>query len=312
MPHAPKDIPASIRQRLRNRVAGTGRTFGELLQHFAIERFLYRLSCTRHSDRFILKGALMLTVWQDTPSRTTMDIDLLGRADNDIATIAAMVRDACLQEVEPDGMTFDADSIEGETINEEAEYPGVRIKLRGNLGTARVAIRLDVGFGDPVVPGPQLVEFPTLLDLPAPRLRGYSRESAIAEKFEAMVRRGTVNSRLKDFFDVWTLSRQLDFDGTTLGTAITRTFADRGTDIPLEPIALTRAFAEDPAKTAQWRGFLRKARLQSTSETFPEVVEAIAVFLGPIASRLAVGEPFEGTWNAPGPWLAETAETNEV
>ena len=302
MPHTPKDIPASVRQRLLNQVPGTGRSFNELLQHFAIERFLYRLSCSQHSDRFVLKGALMLTVWQETPSRSTMDIDLLGRADNDIATIAAMFRDTCIQEVEPDGMDYDADSIEGTAINEEAEYPGVRIKLRAHLGTARVALRLDVGFGDPVFPAPEVMEYPTILDLPAPRLRVYSRESAIAEKFEAMVRRGTVNSRLKDFFDVWTLSRQFDFEGAGLAAAIRRTFASRGTTVPSQPVALTRAFAEDPAKTAQWRGFLRKARLQSIPETFPEVVEDLARFLSPVADHIATERPFEGVWKAPGPW----------
>ena len=226
-----------------------------------MERFLYRLSKSRYADNFVLKGALMLTVWEAPLTRPTMDIDLLGRIDNRIETIVRVTREICRQEVEPDGIDFDIATIEAERIAEDADYEGIRVRFRGSLDTARIVMQLDIGFGDIVIPSPEPTNYPTLLDLPAPQLRGYSRESTIAEKFEAMVKLGILNSRMKDFFDIWLMSRQFDFKGPILSEAISKTFSTRGTNIQSEPIALTNSFAEDAAKAAQWRGFLRKNRL---------------------------------------------------
>ncbi|MBN2192820.1 MAG: nucleotidyl transferase AbiEii/AbiGii toxin family protein, partial [Polyangiaceae bacterium] len=175
----------------------------------------------------------------------------------------------------------------------------------GYLDTARVSMQIDVGFGDRVVPGPVLVDYPTILDLPAPRIRGYTRESVIAEKFHAMVRRGLANSRLRDFFDVWTLARQFDFDGGVLAAAVRETFARRGLPATFRSVALTEEFAADRAKVAQWRGFLRKSRLQRAPAELAEVVAAIAAFLEPVAEALHAGRVFEGRWRAPGPWSHE-------
>ena len=299
-PH--RDIAASVRQRLLNHARETGRPFNELLQYFAMERFLYRLSKSPYVDNFVLKGALMLTVWEAPLSRPTMDIDLLGLIDNSIEDIVAVTKNICTQEVEPDGITFDPSGIEGERITEDADYGGVRVRFRGSLGTAHITMQLDIGFGDMVIPAVDSLEYPTILDLPAPKLRGYSKESTIAEKFEAMVKLGILNSRMKDFFDIWLMSRQFDFEGQRLAAAIEKTFSTRGTDIQSEPIALTNSFAEDPAKIAQWRGFIRKIRLTNVPPDFGEVIEAISIFLRPIAERLAAEKPFEATWRAPGPW----------
>jgi len=193
-------------------------------------------------------------------------------------------------------------SIEAERIAEDADYKGIRVRFRGSLGTAQIVMQLDIGFGDILVPSPEPTNYPTILDLPAPQLLGYTKESTIAEKFETMVKLGILNSRMKDFFDIWLMLRQFDFDGATLSAAIIKTFSTRGTSIQPEPITLTSTFAKDTDKAVQWRGFIRKNRLTDVPQNFPEVITAIASFLGPIAKTLAGGHSFRGTWKAPGPW----------
>jgi hypothetical protein len=299
---SPKNTAASVRQRLLDKARETGRPFNEVLQYFAMERFLYRLSKSPYADSFVLKGALMLTVWEAPFTRPTLDIDLLGRIYNRIETIVGVTREICRQEVEPDGLAFDIATIEAKRIAEDADYEGIRVRFRGSLGTARIVMQLDIGFGDVVIPAPESANYPTLLDLPAPQLYGYSKESTIAEKFEAMVKLGVLNSRMKDFFDIWLMSRQFDFDGATLAEAILKTFSTRGTKIPAEPLALTGAFAEDTTKAAQWHGFLRKNRLSEASKDLPEVIISISVFLKPILERLTAGRVFKLIWKAPGPW----------
>jgi predicted nucleotidyltransferase component of viral defense system len=293
---------ASVHRLLLNRARETNRTFNELLQHFAMERFLYRLSKSSYSDRFVLKGALMLSVWNAPRSRPTMDIDLLGRTSNDVEAVTAAMRDVCIQNVEPDGMAFDLSTVRGERITEDADYEGVRVRIQGNLGTALVVVRVDVGFGDVVIPPAEVAEWQPILDFPAPRLLGYSRESTIAEKLEAMVRFGALNSRMKDFFDIWLLCRHFDFDGQLLGEAVEATFSKRGGEIPPVPVAFTPSFAEDPDKIAQWRAFLRRNQLTETPAELPDLIDSIATFLAPITKALAAGKSFQGAWHAPGPW----------
>jgi hypothetical protein len=299
---APANLPASVHQLLLNKARQTHRPFNELIQYYAMERFLYRLSASRYAARFILKGALMFTAWKLEFYRTTMDIDLLGKTANQVESIVAIVREVCAQAVAPDGLVFNPASVKGARITEDANYPGVRIRFQANLGAARVTLQLDIGFGDVVVPAPQAIEYPTLLDFEAPRLRGYSKESVVAEKFESLVTLGILNSRMKDYFDIWTLSRQFEFDGQTLSNAIAKTFSNRGTKIVPEPIGLTAKFANDPTKESQWRGFIRKSRLD-TSPDLVEVLIAIANFLGPLANALRAGKSFKGKWTAPGPWM---------
>ncbi|RJP17783.1 MAG: nucleotidyl transferase AbiEii/AbiGii toxin family protein [Deltaproteobacteria bacterium] len=269
-----------------------------------MERFLYRLGKSDHGRKFILKGALMLVAWEAPLARSTKDIDLLGRMNNTIEDVVDAIKAACSLEVIPDGMLFDVKSVVGQRIAEEADYEGVRVRFRGNLGNARITMQVDVGFGDVISPGPDEVDYPTLLDLPAPRLLGYSRESAIAEKFEAMVKLGILNSRMKDFFDIWLLSRQFEFNGRTLSDAIRETFSHRETEVSVSPVAFTKAFSDDPAKILQWRAFVRKSRIPAIPESLGDVVAHIAHFLGPVVEALSRKDPFFGTWRPPGPWVA--------
>lgn len=297
------DMAASVRQRFLDIARANGRPFNEVLQYFAMERFLYRLGESPHGRKFILKGALMLVAWKTPLSRATMDIDLLGRMKNNVEDIAIAIRTACSQEVQSDGLVFDGGSVAAQRIAEDADYHGVRVRFRGALGTARVTMQVDVGFGDPVVPDPAEVDYPTLLDLPAPRLLGYSRESAIAEKFETMIKLGILNSRMRDFFDIWLLSRQFKFDGQALATAIRKTFTQRETEILARPVALTEDFSEEPGKVSQWRAFTRKNLLHTAPKDLREVVLHLSSFLGPVATALASGHSFQKTWAPPGPWI---------
>ena len=297
-----KNVVHSVHQRLLNKAKEEGRPFNELLQYYAMERFLYRLSRSSHANAFMLKGALMLTVWRAPVTRPTRDIDLLGRMDNAPDAVAAVMREVCAQDVEPDGLDFDAASVRGKTIAEDADYRGVRVLFDGQLGNARVSMQVDVGFGDVVSGAQDRVEYPTILDLPAPQLRGYSRESAIAEKLHAMVKLGEQNSRMRDFFDVWLLSGQFAFDGGALSDAFQRTFASRGTEFPALPVAFTDVFTDNDGRRTLWRGFLRKSRIKGAPQELSEVVAANAAFLGPVLCALSEGEAFGSTWTPPGPW----------
>lgn len=303
---APKDIAASVRQRLQNNAKETGRPFQEVLQYFAMERFLYRLSKSSHAERFILKGALMLAAWQAPATRPTRDIDFLARMENSVDAVLQVVAEVCGQEVEPDGLVFDRESLAGVVIKEDADYEGVRITFRAYLQNARVPMQIDLGFGDVVFPAPLMTDYPTILGHPAPRLRSYCRETAVAEKFEAMTKLAQLNSRMKDFFDIWLLSRQFDFDGGTLANAILKTFVNRKTPIRPDAVALTRAFAEDETKVIQWKGFLRKSRLENAPDDLGEVVDSIAAFLLPVAAAIHDGRSFDGLWRSPGPWTSRS------
>ena len=295
-----RNLPASVRQRLLDRARKDKRPFNELLQYYAMERFLYRLARSAHAGRFILKGALMLRVWRSPEIRPTMDIDMLGRTNNDVGSIVAQIREIMAVDVEADGLVFDPASIQAERITEDADYEGIRIRLRGLLDTARVTLQIDIGFGDIIYPGPEESDLPAMLDFPAPRLFCYSRESAIAEKFEAMVKLGILNSRMKDFYDIWLLSRQFDFDGASLAEAIRLTFERRETPLTAAIDAFGESFVE--AKQIQWTAFWRRLQHEHVPASFHEVVAAVAVFLAPLASALSQGHPVSGSWAAPGPW----------
>jgi hypothetical protein len=207
--------------------------------------------------------------------------------------------------VAADGMSFDAGSVTAARIMEDVGYSGVRVRIRGNLSNARVSLQVDVGFGDVIVPGPRKVTYPVLLDFPPPELKGYSMESTIAEKFHAMVKRGILNSRMKDFHDIWMLSRTFDFQGAMLARAVEKTFANRETPVPTAPAVFDPSFAQDRIKIVQWRGFIRKSRLFGAPGSFAEVVAGIKMFLEPPVAALAGKRKFHGTWKAPGPWSPE-------
>ena len=295
-----RDVAASVRQRLLNRARSDHRPFGELLQRFAMERFLYRLSQSVHNERFILKGALMLQVWGSSEIRPTMDIDLLGSTPNEEADILAQVRDMLNVDVQEDGMFFDPTYIRTERITEGAEREGIRIRFKGTLGTAQIHMQIDIGFGDVVYPGPEVAQLPVLLDFPVPQLNGYSRESAVAEKFEAMIKLGMLNTRMKDFYDIWILSRQFDFYGPELTEAVRLTFNRRGTALSQKVEAFTSTFSD--AKQVQWTAFLNRLQQVHVPTAFAETTAAIGVFLSPIVEALVFGSPCPKHWKGKGPW----------
>jgi len=296
-----KNFPASVRQRLLNRAKRDQRPFNELVQYYAMERFLFRLSQSAHAGNFILKGALMLRVWRSPEFRSTMDIDMLGRTSNEEASIVAQIREIIAVDVEPDGLTFEPESIQSERITEDADYKGVRVRFRGRLDSTRVNVQVDLGFGDIIYPGPEELDLPTMLDSPVPRLLCYSRESAIAEKFEAMVRHGKLNSRMKDFYDIWLLSRRFNFDGIRLAEAIRLTFQRRGTAVPLMIEAFEQPFID--SKQVQWSAFCKRLRQDHVPESFKDVVSVIERFLAPLTTLLLSQDtPKAMTWRASGPW----------
>lgn len=296
------NLAASVQARLQNHARATKRPFQELLQYYAMERFLYRLSTTPHRARFVLKGALMLHVWEAPLARATKDLDFLGRLDNALENLECVVREICAADVEPDGMVFDPASAKAERIKEDADYEGVRVRCVGLLGKARVAMQIDVGFGDVVTPDAVDITYPALLDFPAPALSGYPRETVVAEKFQAMVYLRTLNSRMKDFYDVWLLARQFTFDGALLAKAIAATFANRETAIDVAPIAFTPEFTGQTSTLAQWMAFRKKLPNTECPETLAEVVPFLAEFLLPIARASENGARFEGRWPPGGPW----------
>ena len=296
-----RNIAASVRQRLLNRARTDQRPFSELLQYYAMERFLYRLSQSSYINQFILKGALMLRVWHSPDIRPTMDIDMLGKTSNEEASIIAQIHEILSVEVDPDGLVFDPDTIRAERITDDADYEGIRVRFTGTLDNARVHMQIDIGFGDLVHPEPEKSDLPTMLDSPVPRVLCYSRESAIAEKFEAMVKLGELNSRMKDFYDIWLLSRQFDFEGATLSEAIRLTFDHRGTALPRVIEAFSQAFID--AKQVQWSAFHKRLGQEHVPALFSEVVTAVNAFLGPIAAALISGTSIPSKWNATGPWI---------
>jgi hypothetical protein len=265
-----------------------------------MERFLYRLSRSTHAERFILKGALMLRVWRSPQFRPTMDIDMLGRTNREETLILRQIRDIMIVDVGMDGLSFDPDSLRTERITEDAEYEGIRVRFLGSLGTARINMQIDIGFGDIVHPGPEMAEMPPMLDFPAPRLLCYSRESAIAEKFEAMVSLGSLNSRMKDFYDIWLLSRQFDFNGKDLAEAVRLTFKQRGTDLPEQIEAFSRDFAE--VKQTQWVAFRKRLQQEHVPVSFQDVTRTLGIFLAPIVTSISEQSETSKTWTASGPW----------
>ncbi len=301
------NIAASVHARLLNRAKGEARPFNELLQYFAMERFLYRLSRSEHAEHFVLKGALMLQLWGGPLARATKDIDLRRRDSAPADELVGAGRSCREIPVEDDGLTFDPKDVVGEEIRLAAHYHGVRIGCGARLGSARVGLQIDVGFGDVVTPAAQDIEYPALLEFDAPRLLGYTPETAIAEKLEAMVVLDMANSRMKDFFDIWFLAEGHGFEGKILAAAIAATFRRRRTTLPSStPIALTSAFHSAAPKQAQWRAYLRKTRIQASTPDLPVVTASIERFVMPVFDALAAGRAFTRLWSPSGPWTGSS------
>lgn len=298
------NIAASVGQKLRNIARERNEDFALVLTKFALERVLFRLSQSKHRGSFVLKGALLFELWTEERYRTTRDADLLARGDNSPERFVNVFRDVCDIAVVDDGLRFDVQTVKAERTTEDADYQGVRVTFVGYLENARIPIQIDIGFGDVVTPAPVEAEFPTLLDFPAPKLLAYPRESVVAEKFEAMVKLGIANSRMKDFYDLWKLSRNFAFDGLLQSEAVKKTFARRETDLPTEkmPVAFTAEFYQDEVKQKQWKGFCEKNRRYIADLSLREICLAIVKFLMPIVDALGQGKLLQKHWDPPGPW----------
>jgi predicted nucleotidyltransferase component of viral defense system len=276
------NMGASVRTRLLALARERKQTFDLILTRYAIERLLYRLSTGRFRDRFVLKGAMLMTTWFDVPFRPTRDLDLMGYGDPDADGILGIFAEVCAIEGD-DGVIFDSKGFVVDRMREELEDGGLRLRTNADIGGATVRVSIDIGFGDATEPGLEEIDYPVLLGSPAPRLRAYVRETVIAEKFQAMVTLGRANSRMKDFYDIWLLSRTNSFENDRLARAIAATFQRRRTEIPTDiPDSLTLAFAEDPAKQQQWTAFVR-----GLEEDVPSLVDTIAdlaEFLMPVVA----------------------------
>ena len=241
-----RDLGASVRQRLLNQARSQGRPFQELLQYFAMERFLYRLAKSPFADRFILKGALLLTAWKVPVTRPTMDIDLAGKTSNELEHIRSLVGEVCEFATEPDGIEFTAASIEVQRIKEDAEYEGVRVRFNATLAKARIPMQIDIGFGDVIVPRPIEIEYPAMLEFPAPVLMAYPKETVVAEKLEALTVLGLLNSRIKDYYDIALLARLYPFDGDLLAEAIRFDLSTSWNHNRCDPSWIDRCFQRRP------------------------------------------------------------------
>ena len=295
---------ADVRRLLRRRADELGLDFEQALQYYAIERFLFRLAQSAWAERFIVKGAVMLRVWDDAVARPTRDVDFLGRVDNTPEAVEAVVRECLGADVPADGLEF-SDAVDVAQTMLDDRYPGVGVRIRGELAGARFTLRLDIGVGDAVVPAPDWVDYPPLLDQPAPRILAYQPATAVAEKVESIVDLGLINSRLKDFYDLWMLAGRLSFDGQDLADALSATFRARGTELPTSaPVALTAAFVEQGATAAMWQAY--RSRLAASGIDAPvelaDVVSAIRDFVMPPAAAAAGGEAFVGHWTPGKGW----------
>ena len=221
------NIGASVRARLLNIARRSGQDYNRALIRYAQERLLFRLSVSPFRDNFILKGALLFLSYDMPDLRPTKDIDFLcSGVMNDVDGIKSML-DEVASIKSDDGVSYYANTIAIEPIAEESEYGGLRVTLECSVGGARNVLQIDIGFGDKIVAGPVDIDYPVLLDFPAPRIRVYSLESAIAEKFEAIVRFNIVTSRMKDFYDLAYVARHHKIRADALSEALAITFTTR-------------------------------------------------------------------------------------
>ena len=303
-PTTPRNLAASIRQKLLNIATRQGEDFGLVLTRYGLERLLYRLSQSRHCDQFVLKGAMLFQIWTNTPHRPTRDLDLLGHGDPSPERCIAVFRELCGLAVPDDGLIFPIEAVTAEKIKEEEEYEGVRVRLLSRMANVRIPLQVDVGFGDALTVPPGLLDYPTLLPMPAPQIQAYPMETVIAEKLEAEVHLGMLNSRMKDFFDVWFLARTFTFEAAALADAMRATFERRGTPLDAEAFDnLIRELSTDTSKRTQWEAFLNKGKL-AAPPNFADVLDAIRNFASIPLRTSSSGSREPASWRPGGPWIS--------
>lgn len=306
-----KDVGASVRERLLNRSQDSGEDFQFLLQRYAAERLLYRLGQSDHRREYVLKGAMLFPLWGGSAYRPTRDLDFTGYGSAEVDDVVRVFRHLCTFEGVDDGVIFHSDTITSAPIRDESEYHGLRLKFRATVGGARVPMQIDIGFGNAIEPGAEDVEYPALLDAPAPRIRAYPRQAVVAEKLHAMVILGERNSRLKDFYDLFVLCSQFEFRGESLTAAIAATFTRRRTPIATSsPAALTSRFYADEARSVRWRAYVLSRELPGVTTDFSDIGERLMSFLLPPWTALVSDETFADEWPPCGPWrIPGTQET---
>lgn len=308
-----KNIAASVRARLTDKARARGDDVQLLLRRFAIERLIYRLADSVYRDQFILKGAMLFSLWAPVPYRSTGDLDLLGSQAPDPARFKAIFAEICALSGHDDGVVFDSGGVRAERMREDEDYQGVRVAVMAAIAGAKLPLQIDIGFGDVVTPGAQSVTYPSLLDFPEARLQAYPPETVVAEKLEAMVALGMRNSRMKDFFDLWAIAHTFRFDGAILQQAVAATFARRSTPLPsVTPLALTDAFASDASKQMQWQAFLRRTAIALAPAPLPDLIAAISTFVMPVLVAAHDQTSLNLVWEAGGPWRNATSSSTNT
>lgn len=297
----------SIQAQLLNYSRERQENHNHTLARYGIERMMYRLSRSPHADRFVLKGAMLFVLWLEDSHRPTQDLDLLGLGDLSADNLRAIFEDICQMSVEDDGIEFFKEKIEIEEIREAEVYQGLRVKIPGRLGNIRLNVSVDVGFGDAIVPGPEKAAYPVLLELPHPEMKMYPKETVVAEKVDAMILLGVRNSRMKDYYDLWTLAKRFPFDAALLAKAIDATLKRRGRELPSQiPSGLQDEFAENPTKQTQWKACLRRTVPDQVDLELGEVVPAIREFLAPVLESIVLGKTLRLHWTPRNGWTANT------
>jgi Nucleotidyl transferase AbiEii toxin, Type IV TA system len=306
----PSNVAASVKQRLLNRAREQKEDFNLLLTKYGLERILYRIGRSPYKDSFVLKGALLFELWTEQRYRPTRDADFLSKGENSPERYQRIFEEICDLNVEDDGVRFDRDTVKVEKIKEDQDYEGLRITFTGFMEAARLPVQIDIGFGDAVTPAPVETDFPTLLPNPAPRLLSYPRETVIAEKFEAMVKLGIANTRMKDFHDLKTLSELFHFESALLIEAIQRTFEHRKTALPVNelPTALTVEFYADATKMAQWNAFNLKNKLYIQPSSLESVATSIREFVIPLMRPEIMSGERRLRWEPSKAWIDVTAD----
>jgi predicted nucleotidyltransferase component of viral defense system len=299
-----KNMAASVRSRLLNIARQSGKPFDQLLFLYGQERFLFRLSLTQYKEKLVLKLGLLLVGLGFPQSRPTRDIDLLGLINSDIETVSSIIKEIGNRNID-DGLRFDLEDLNYEILSPDSEYPGLRFKFIGYLGQAQIPMQIDVGFGDQVTPEIKEIEFPTLLGMEPPRVSAYSIESVVAEKFEAALDLADLNSRMKDFYDLWALSRSYDFDGKVLREAIIATSSRRQTAVKTQAELFSAEFANRTDKQTQWKAFVRKGMFEQAPETFIYLMGEIRSFLFPLTESVEKNKSFNSKWTPGVKWVGK-------